>query len=167
MKCKSKVESEDKSDQLFKSVRSVYIALAAYVNKVGQEIGIEKAMELLSNSFAEVGTYQGKKLKKLADKEKLNADEAYELMKVVPKSMGINFMIPQKDSNNVITRLDKCPVYECAKVVGLDIGTFCNNSAIPYFNAIAKQLNIDLEFNRNKVKTSESDFCEEQLTLKK
>ena len=32
--------TEDKSQQLFKSVRSVYIALAAYVNKVGEEIGI-------------------------------------------------------------------------------------------------------------------------------
>ena len=54
----------EKSEQLFKSVRSVYVALAAYVNKVGEEIGIDKALELLTKSFSEIGVYQGKKLKK-------------------------------------------------------------------------------------------------------
>ena len=30
---------EESAEQLFKSVRSVYVALAAYVNQVGKEVG--------------------------------------------------------------------------------------------------------------------------------
>ncbi len=161
------MQTEDESEQIFKSVRSIYIALATYVKKVAQEIGMDKAMELLSSAFTEIGTYQGKKLKKLTDKEKLNANEAYELMKTIPKSIGINIMIPQKDPDNVISRLDKCSVYESAKVAGLDSSEFCSNSAIQYFNAMAKQLNNDLDFIRKKTKVTEEDFCEVQIVLKK
>ena len=158
---------EDKAEQLFKSVRSVYIALAAYVNKVAQEIGKEKAMELLSDAFKEIGTIQGKNLKKQTDKVNLNANEAYELIKAIPKSVGINFMITQKDPEKVVARLDKCSIYESAKMVGIDPAEFCINSAIPYFKTVAQQLNLDLEYSRNKCKEHEKDFCEEQLVLKK
>jgi hypothetical protein len=162
-----KLQVEDKSEQLFKSVKSVYIALAAYVKNVAKEIGEDKAMEILSSSFDEIGTYQGKKLKRDAKKANLDANEAYELIKSIPKSIGINFMITQKDSDKIIARLDKCSIYESAKLVGLDPAEFCINSAIPYFKAVAKQLNLDLEYSRNKCKLTEKDFCEEQLVLKK
>ena len=124
-------------------------------------------MELLSNSFKEVGTIQGKKLKKQTEKENLNANEAYELIKAIPKSIGINFMITQKNSEKVVARLDKCSIYESAKMAGIDPAEFCINSAIPYFKAVAQQLNLDLEYTRNKCKENKKDFCEEQLVLKK
>lgn len=154
----------ENNDQLFRSVRSVYIALAAYVNKVGKEIGKEKALEYLSSVFEEIGMYQGKKLKRLLlDSQKPDAIEAFDLMKSVPFSIGINLMIPEKDSDKVIARLDKCPIFECAEVVGIDPATFCDNTAVPYYDSIAKELNPDLKFERNKIKASPNDFCEEQL----
>ena len=154
----------ENNDQLFRSVRSVYIALAAYVNKVGKEIGEEKALEYLSSSFAEIGEFQGKKLKRLLlESQKPNATEAFDLIKAVPFSIGINLMIPKKESDKVVARLDKCPIFECAKVVGIDPATFCDNTAVPYYDTIAKQLNMDLKFERNKIKSSPDDFCEEQL----
>ncbi|MHA1148633.1 MAG: L-2-amino-thiazoline-4-carboxylic acid hydrolase [Promethearchaeota archaeon] len=159
--------TEEKSEQLFKSVRSVYIALAAYVNKVGEEIGMDKALDLLSKSFSEIGGYQGKKLKKKTNLDNANASEAYELIKQVPLSLGINLMIPKNEANKLKTRLDKCPIFESAKVVGIYPESFCDNTAVPYYDAVAKQLNSELEFQRTKIKSSEIDFCEEQLILKK
>ena len=101
------------------------------------------------------------------EESNLYANEAYELMKSIPKGIGVNFMITQKDSNKVVARLDKCPVYESSKLAGLEPGEFCNHSAIPYFRAVAKQLNMNLDYQQNKCKASEADFCEEQVFLKK
>ena len=151
-------------EQLFRSVRSVYNTLASYVNKVAEEIGQEKALEILSEAFSDLGMYQGKKLKRLLlDAQKPNASEAYDLIKAVPLSIGINLMIPEKETDKVIVRLDKCPIFECAEVVGINPATFCDNTAVPYYDTIAKVLNPDLKFERNKIKTSTNDFCEEQL----
>lgn len=161
------MQAEDKSSNLFDSVKSVYIALAAYVNKVAQEIGKDKAMALLSSSFTEIGKFQGKKLKKLTSKDDLNANEAYELIKNIPKRIGVNFMITKQDKDKVVARLDKCPVYESAATVGIDPGEFCHNSAIAYFSAVAKELNLNLDYQRNKCKASEKDYCEEQIVLTK
>ncbi len=158
--------ANEKEKQLFNSVRSVYIALAAYVSKVGEEIGMDKALKVLSRTFGEIGRYQGKKLKKILEKENPNATEAFEVIKNVPFSLGINLMIPEKDSSKVIARLDKCPIFECADVVGINPAVFCDNTAVPYYDMIAKELNPDLKFERNKIKSNQEDFCEEQIISK-
>ena len=57
-------------DQLFRSVRSVYIALAAYVNKVGKEIGMEKAGRIrISNTEQGTPNVEGKDYKKIRNME--------------------------------------------------------------------------------------------------
>lgn len=152
--------------QLFRSVRSVYNALALFVKKVGEEIGNEKSLALLSKAFSEIGEYQGKNLKKLLENEKPNATEAFDAIKKIPLSLGINLMIPEKESDKVVVRLDKCPIFESAEIMGIDPATFCDNTAIPYYDTIAKELNKDLKYKRNKIKIAQDDFCEEQIISK-
>lgn len=162
---KFELEAELKTEPLFDSVRSVYMIFAAYVKNVKEEFGKDKSMELLTRTFRQVGEMKGRTLKKYGDGTPLNANEAYELMKEIPKSLGINFMVPERNNRKIVVHLDKCPLYESAESMGLDPSEFCKYSGIPYFDAMAKQLNPHLEYSQIKSKSSAEDFCEEELHL--
>ena len=56
-------------------------------------------------------------------------------------------------------------VNEAAKMMGLDPESLCRRSAIPFMNCLVKELNPDLQYELEKFRTGQDDFCQESIVL--
>jgi len=151
---------------VYKSARTSYIAFASYVSKVAQEIGMTRALEILASTYEDMGNYRGLKYKKQSEIKSFDAEKAYPLLKKIAERLGIEYEIMQMDPKKVVVKFGRCPIFEAAKTVGLDPENFCHCGATKYMNTLLEKLNPKLEYEINKIKAVEEDFCITTLKLK-
>ena len=154
------------ADQLFKPARANFIAFAEYVYKVSQQLGMKKASSLLKESFENMATYQGLRLKNQSGFDYIDAESAYSLIKVIPEGLGIEHEVIETSPFNVVIRVFKSPLYDAAKIVGLNPEKFHRDSAICYMERIVQQFNPELHYELVKFKFTDDDYIVEQIVLK-
>ncbi|MFX0020051.1 MAG: hypothetical protein ACFFAK_00095 [Promethearchaeota archaeon] len=81
------------------------------------------------------------------------------------KGFGIESEIFKETDEKISIKVGKCPVYEAAKMMGLDPEPFCWRSAIPFMNSLVKELSPNLQYELEKFRTGQDDFCEESIVL--
>ncbi len=160
------MEILESSDQLFKSARANFIALAEFVYKVSQELGMKKAISLLKETFESMAIYQGLRLKNQLQLDYFDAEDAYVLMKVIPEALGIDCEVIETGPIKVVVKMTKNPLHDAAKIAGLDPEKFHRNSAIAYMENVIQQLNPELHYELVKYKFTDDDYLDEQIILK-
>ena len=160
------MEVEFFTEPVYKSARASYNVFASYISKVAQELGLTRALEILSSTYEDIGAYRGSNYKNQSEIKNFNAEKAFPILKKAVEELGTDYEIMQMDPKEVIVKLGKCPMYEGAKFGGLDPENICHCGAIKYMNTLLKQLNPKLEYEINKIKADEKDFCTTTLKLK-
>lgn len=115
-----------------------------------------------------MGAIQGQMLKGQAGDIEIDAKEAHEIMGTIRDGLGINAEVIEESPQAVIIKVGRCPVYEAAKMLGMDdkkIEDRCLKSSLALDNAVVKQLNPDLSVELRKFRSSADDFCEEAILL--
>ena len=133
-----------------------------------KEVGEEQAYNMIEETCKTMGALQGRMSKSQARREKLkemNTSNASILAAGAIKGFGIETDVIKKTDDKVTVKVGKCPVYEAAKIMGLDAEKFCRRSAIPFMNSLVKELSPDLQYELEKFRAGQDDFCEESIAL--
>ena len=148
--------------------KNAFIIFDAYVKTVMADVGEERAYDMMEDTCKAMGALQGKMSKSQARREKMkemNVGNASILASNAIQGFGIGSEVIQQTEDKITIKVGKCPVYEAAKMMGLDLEMFCRRSAIPFMNSLVKELNPDLQYELEKFRTGQDDFCEESITL--
>jgi len=154
------------SDDLFKPARANMIALTEYIYKVSQQIGMKKAFSLLRETFESMAGYQALRLKNQSKLDYFDAEDAYVLIKVIPEGLGIDYEVIETSPFKVVVKMNRNPLYDAAKIAGLDAEKFHRESAIAYMETIVQLLNPDLHYELVKFKFTDEDDYVEQIILR-
>jgi len=135
---------------------------------VVKDIGEDKTYDMIETTCKSMGSLQGKMLKSQARREKIKEmtpKNASLLGSEAIKGFGIETEILKESDEKVSIKVGKCPVYEASKMMGLDPESLCRRSAIPFMNCLVKELNPNLQYELEKFRAGQDDFCEESIVL--
>lgn len=152
----------------FDAAKTVLVILDAYANSVGQEIGKERAVAIMTKMADNMGARQGKMLKEKSGIKKFDAKSAAVLLNTVPQSFGMTLERIEGTPKRAVSKSGRCPVYEAAQELGMDaasIEAMCRASSIRMMDAAVKQLDPALSMRIRKFRSSAQDFCEEEIVL--
>jgi hypothetical protein len=156
-------------EDTFNGAKNAFTYFFAYLNTVGQEIGMEQALALDTKMCETTGVVQGQMLKEQAGIEEFDAQTAAALTgKLIEDALGISSEVAEGSPQRVVTRIGRCPLYEAAQTLGMDaeaIEGLCRAGAIRHMDTITKQLNPDLSYQLSKFRSTADDSCEEVIVL--
>lgn len=138
----------------------------AYINTAAEEIGMDRALYLLTKMCETRGAIQGKMMKEQAGTAEIDAKAAWSLVKAVPEGIGISSEVVEESPQEVVVKLGKCPLYSAAQMLGLDaktIETMCRSGSARLMDTTIKQLNPNLSHQLRKFRSDAEDFCEEAI----
>lgn len=157
------------SEDAFNAAKSVTSMSGVFFNAVAQEVGMERALALLSKSDEIVGSMTGKMMKEQMGIEELDVKTTSSLMKEMSEGLGFSPEI-EESPTTVLVKNFKCPFYEGLQGAGFDHGTieaFCRNGPAVMMSALFEQLDPKASYRFKKFRSSPDDFCEEEIVLKK
>jgi len=155
-------------EDTFTGAKNAFIMLDAFINTVIKEIGENKAYSMMEKTCQNMGALHGKMLKSQARREKIkemNPSNAALLASDAIKGFGIATEILKESDEKVSLGVKKCPVYEAAKMMGLNPDPFCRSSSLPFMHSLVKELNPNLQYELEKFRIGQDDFCEESISL--
>jgi len=141
----------------------------AFFNTVIQEVGMEKALALLSKCNENLGSMMGKMMKEQMGIKELDAKEIISMMKGISEDFGFGSVI-EESPTAVLVKQFKCPFYTGLQEVGFnheDIEAFCRNGPAVTMKAYVEQLDPNVDYQLKKFPSSPDDFCVEEFVLKK
>jgi hypothetical protein len=152
----------------FTGAKTAFTMFDAYVNAVAQDIGMERAISLLTKTAENMGTMQGQMMKQQAGKKEFDAKTAASLMNTVPEDLGIEFQVIEESPKKVVIRAGRCPLYEAAQMLGMDgktIEGMCQASSARFEAMLVRQLNPNLGYRIAKFRSGPADYCVEEVAL--
>lgn len=142
----------------------------AYMNDVAREIGMERAVTLSAYGDESMGAMRGKMIREQAGAAKFDVKAAAKAAREsIAEDFGIISKVVDETPNSVVVHCGRCPVYEAARMVGIDaenVETDCCGGAIRYMDALVKQLNPNLSYELRTFRSSADDFCEEAVVMR-
>ena len=153
-------------DDVFNGAKSAMTFYDAYLQTVAEEIGLDKAISLHTKMFETIGAMQGKMIKEQAGAEEIDTKAALSLTKSVPESLGISMEVIEENPHSVSFKVNKCPIYEAAQMMGVDaetIETLCRNGPVRFMDTMTKQLNPNFNYQLQRFRSGPDDFCEEVI----
>lgn len=153
-------------EDTYSGATSAMTFMNAYIKTVAEEIGMDRAVSLLTKMCESMGAMQGKMLKEKAGAEELDAVAAWSLVKTVPEGIGIGAEVIKESPNEIVFKTGRCPLYSAGQMLGLDnntIETMCRSGAARLMDTITKELNPNLSYQLRKFRSGEDDFCEEAI----
>ena len=156
-------------EDTFHGVKNAFAFLDAYLTTVAQEIGMEKAVALETQICEAMGAAQGKMMKEQARLEEFDVKAASSMaLDSIRESFSICSEVIEESPQRVMLRVGRCPVYEAARMVGLDAEAteaLCRASSLRFIDTMIKQLNPNLSYQLSKFRSGPDDFCEEGILL--
>jgi hypothetical protein len=157
-------------EDVFNGAKTAFLFFDGFYNSVVKEVGEEKALNLLKDMGKTMGVMQGKMLKSQVRRDKIKditPSIAGSLSGGVIEGLGIKTEIIEETPEKIIFKINKCPVYEAAKLMGLASEELCRHSAVPFMDTMVKQIDPNLGYELEKYRSGPDDFCQESIVLKK
>ncbi len=155
-------------EDTFEGAKNAFPFFFAYINSVGQEIGIERANALLTQMQKAMGAGVGAMMKEQAGIETVDASGAFALSKGFVSSLGIEFEATEESPQCAAFTVGRCPVFAGAQMTGMDLEAIeasCRAGALKFMDAVVKQFNPGLSYELRKFRSSAEDACEEAIVL--
>lgn len=117
-----------------------------------------------------MGLIQGKMLHSQLRREKvkrITPSIAGSLTSGVLAGLGIVTENLEESLEKMSYKINKCPIYEAAKLMGLDPEILCRHSAVPFMDTIVQQIDPNLSYELEKYRLGPDDYCQESIVLKK
>lgn len=153
----------------FNGAKNAFAFFYAYLNAVGQEIGMDRAMALDTTMCQMMGTAQGQAIKTQAGIDEIDVATASSLARgSIEEGLGISSEVIEESVERIATKVGRCPVYEAAQALGMDdtaIEAMCRASAIRYMDSMVKEWNPRLSYRLSEFRPSANDNCIEEVLL--
>jgi hypothetical protein len=153
----------------FTGAKNAYTFLFAYLNTVGQEIGMERAIALDTKMCEAMGAAQGMAMKEQSGMEELSLQAVSSLNeRFMEDGLGITSQLVEEDAQKQLLKVGRCPIYEAAAAIGIDhasIEAMCHSGAIRFMDTMVKQMNPALTYQLQKFRSSAEGSCLEVMYL--
>jgi hypothetical protein len=157
------------STDAFHGAKSAFTFFHAYLNAVGQEIGMERAIALDAKTCEMMGAAQGKAMKDQAGIGEMDIAIAASLaVRSIDEALGISSEVIQESAQRIASKVGRCPIYEAAEALGMDgasIEAMCRASSLRYMDTMVKQLNPHLSYRLSEFRPSADGCCVEEVAL--
>jgi len=157
------------STETFRGAQNAFTFLYAYLNTVGQEIGMERAIALDTTMCEHMGTHQGRAIKAQAGLDQVDVALASSLAaRSIDEALGISSEVIEESAQRVVLKVGRCPIYEAAQALGMDgatIEAICRASALRYMDTMVKQWNPNLGYRLKQFRPSADGHCIEEVML--
>lgn len=157
------------SEQAFNATMNMAAMTGAFFNGVAEEVGKERALDLLSESLENLGSTFGKAMKDQMGLDKLDVKTASSIMKGMVETYGLSSEIAEIP-DRVQVKNFRCPFYEGLKMAGYEheaIEAFCTYGPAVMTRAFVEKLGPNATYNFKKFRTAPDDFCVEEIVLEK
>ena len=153
----------------FTGAKSAFTFLFAYLNTVGQEIGMERALALDTKMCEAMGAAQGMAMKEQSGMEEIGLDDVTALNeRFLGDGLGITSQLIEEDAQKRLFKVGRCPLYEAAAELGMDhasIEATCRAGALRFMDAMVKQMNPALSYQLQEFRASAEGSCMEAMYL--
>jgi hypothetical protein len=157
------------NEDTFNGAKNAFTYMFAYLNTVGQDIGMERALALDTKMCEAMGAAQGTALKQLTGKEHASLHAATLLTEsFLEDGLGITSEFLEEDASKRLFKVGRCPLYEAAEALGMDsasIEGLCRGGAIQFMDTLVKQLNPAFSYQLREFRSSAEDSCVEGILL--
>jgi hypothetical protein len=151
------------SEKTFNNVKHRLKVHDIFAQTVAEEIGMDRTVELFTQTAEKMGTIQGGLLRQQAGAKKFDAHMAATLVRATYENLGISMKMEEESPRSILLTCTSCPNYTAAHEVGIDdktIESWCRVGNIKFIDTVVKQLNPDLSFRLVKFRTTPKDSCE-------
>jgi hypothetical protein len=157
-------------EDTFNGAKTAFLFFGGFYNAVVNEVGEEKALNMMEEMGKSLGVMQGKMLKSQVRREKIKditPSSAGSLSSDVLAGLGIVTENIEENPEKITYKINKCPVYEATRLMGLDSEALCRHGAVAFMNTVVKQIDPNLGYELEKYRSGPDDFCKESIVLKK
>jgi hypothetical protein len=157
------------SSDTFDGAKNAFTFFFAYLNTVGQEIGMDRAIALDTHMCEMMGTAQGQAIKAQAALDEIDLATAASLAgQSIEDGLGISSKVIEASAERIASKVGRCPLYEAAQALGMDGATIeavCRATALHYMDTMVKQWNPGLSYRLREFRPSADGYCIEQVVL--
>jgi len=157
------------STDTLSGAKSAFTFFFAYLNTVGQEIGMDRAIALDTKMCEMMGIAQGQAMKAQAGLDEIDITMASSLAgRFIEEGLGISSEVIEESAQRIASRVGRCPIYEAAQAMGMDgasIEAICRASSLRYMDTMVKQWNPYLSYQLSEFRSSADGCCVEEVVL--
>jgi len=156
---------------MFDGVRRAYDLFILYVMNVIEELGTDKALELLEKSSKRQGVITAREMRRKLPKGLTSIEIGAEVYKRFMSDAGAEIRIHKQDEESVIFLVERCPFFEAFLDVGVDCGMFlnglCKHLTLPSIQATLNEFDAKLRVEPVLTRESAEEYCLERVYLSK
>ena len=154
----------------FHGAAAGFMTLYSVLSVLVQELGPERAIDVLHRSMEEFGAVCGRsQLERTGAVEgPIDAQMAFPLLAAVTEAVGTDTSAVDVSPTEVIYQVGVCSSYRAAKHLGWSddlLAAFCRAGQVCIMDAAAKELNPRLSVTIDRFRTTADEPCVERIVL--
>jgi len=154
---------------MFDGARRAYMLQILYVMNAIEELGSDKALEILEKSSERQGVIIARNMKKTLPEGMTNLEIGAEVYRRFMSDAGTEIRGHQQDEKSVTFVINRCPFFEAFLDVGVDCGMFlnglCTHLTLPSIQATLNQFDPRLKVEPVLTRKAAEDLCLERVYL--
>ena len=154
---------------MFDGARRAYMLQILYVMNAIEELGSDKALEILEKSSERQGVIIARNMKKALPEGMTNLEIGAEVYRRFMSDAGTEISVHQQDEKSVTFVINRCPFFEAFLDVGVDCGMFlnglCTHLTLPSIQATLNQFDPRLKVEPVLTRKAAEDLCLERVYL--
>ncbi|TFH19404.1 hypothetical protein E4H04_00050 [Candidatus Bathyarchaeota archaeon] len=154
---------------MFDGVRRAYDLQILYVMKVIEQLGTDKALELLEEASKRQGVIIAREMRRKLPKDLSSLQIGAEVYRRFLEDAGAEIKIHKQDEHSVTFLINRCPFFEAFLDVGVDCGMFlnglCTHLTLPSIQATLNEFDQKLRVEPVLTRESAEEFCLERVYI--
>lgn len=154
---------------MFDGVRRAYDLQILYVMEVIEELGTDKALELLEESAKRQGVIIAREMRRKLPEGLPSLEIGAEVYRRFMEDAGAGIKVHRRDEGSVTFLIERCPFFEAFLDVGVDCGMFlnglCTYLTLPSIQATLNEFDERLRVEPVLTRESAEEFCLERVKL--
>jgi hypothetical protein len=154
---------------MFNGARRAYMLQILYVMNAIEELGSDKALEILEKSSERQGVIIARNMKKTLPEGMTSLEIGAEVYRRFMSDAGTEISVHQQDEKSVTFVINRCPFFEAFLDVGVDCGMFlnglCTHLTLPSIQATLNKFDPRLKVEPVLTRKAAEDLCLERVYL--
>ena len=148
---------------MFDGARRAYMLQILYVMNAIEELGSDKALEILEKSSERQGVIIARNMKKTLPEGMTSLEIGAEVYRRFMSDAGTEISVHQQDEKSVTFVINRCTFFEAFLDVGVDWGMFlnglCTHLTLPSIQATLNQFDPRLKVEPVLTRKAVEDLC--------
>jgi len=158
------------SEKSFLGVKRAYSVLFSYIISVIENLGSDKALEILKEVVQKRGREDGSELKIRLGIVNDKIIDGLAVYSAFIQDSGMKFDVIKETKEKIVLRIGKCPVFEASHEAIVDCQYFgermCRLIYLPLASALVSVINPNLSVDLVRYRTFHDGYCIEEMSLK-